>query len=416
MGAYARGVETVAVAGVPRAGRRRRWARRHPLAVDAGMSVLLMAALLYGSVAEADPNHKSEIPAGVTLPHVPGGAYVLVAVASLVLTWRRRRPLIVLAVSVLAVAIYTCLGFVDGAALVAPAVALYAVAVAIDTRRAVVLTLITMVGLMVANAAFDPLGTTGGGFVLIPGEYAAALFLGIAVKNRRAYIAAVEDRAVQAERSREEEARRRVDAERLRIARELHDVVAHTMALINVQAGVAAHVAAQQPEQAVAALTAIKSASKEGLRELRAILTVLRQADEGEPTTPAPRLAQLDELVSAARGAGLDVTVQIVGGPRPLSAGVDLTAYRIVQESLTNVVRHAPGAATTVTIAYDVDALRVDVVDSGGDVLRAESGDGAGHGVAGMRERAAALGGSLRVGRDSAGGFEVSAVLPLEAP
>src|SRR6266571_4728183 len=158
------------------------------------------------------------------------------------------------------------------------------------------------------------------------GLVAAALFAGIAVANRRAYTASTLDRA-------EQDARRRIDEERLRIARELHDVVAHTMATINVQAGVAAHVLSTRPEVAAEALQAIKAASKEGLRELRAILNVLRQADEADPTQPAPGTAQLETLVAGARRAGLETTLSVTGTPFPLPAAVDLAAYRIVQES-----------------------------------------------------------------------------------
>ncbi len=154
----------------------------------------------------------------------------------------------------------------------------------------------TLAALMTATAANNPFGhISGGGFDIIPVLVAAALFGGIAVANRRAYVASIHDRA-------EQEARRRVDEERLRIARELHDVVAHTMATINVQAGVAAHVLPTQPEAAAEALQAIKTASKEGLRELRAILNVLRQADDADPVQPAPGLAQLDALVEEHAG------------------------------------------------------------------------------------------------------------------
>lgn len=374
--------------------------------------MLLALVLLAGSLAEAHPTNPRDVPSGVVLPHVPAAAYALVVGAALALAWRRRWPLHVAAVSTAAVLAYTCLGYVDGAALLAPAIAIYAVAVGVDLRRAVTVAIVAMAGLMAASAAFDPLGATGGGFVLIPGEFAAPLFLGVAVKNRRAYVTAVEDRAVQAERTREQEARRQVDAERLRIARELHDVVAHTMALINVQAGVAAHVAADQPDQAVAALTAIKTASKEGLRELRAILNVLHQTDEAQPTAPAPRLTQLDDLVASATGAGLPVTVTVHGKSAVLPAAVDLTAYRIVQESLTNAVRHAAGAPTTVALTYEPDRLLVDV---GCTVDDSEQPAGSGHGIAGMQERAAALGGALTAAPRPGGGFAVHACLPLAA-
>ena len=187
---------------------------------------------------------------------------------------------------------------------------------------------------------------------------AAALFAGIAVANRRAYVASIHDRA-------EQDARQRIDEERLRIARELHDVVAHTMATINVQAGVAAHVLSSRPEVAAESLQAIKAASKEGLRELRAILNVLRQADDADPTQPAPGTAQLPDLIAGARRAGLETTFTVTGQQVPLPAAVDLAAYRIVQESLTNAIRHAGPATAAVVLDYHHDELQIDVTDTG---------------------------------------------------
>ncbi|MGH9093911.1 MAG: sensor histidine kinase, partial [Acidimicrobiales bacterium] len=234
------------------------------------------------------------------------------------------------------------------------------------------------------------------------------------IAGRREHLAAVQERALRAEQTREEEARRRVDAERLRIARELHDVVAHSMAMINVQAGVAAHVIDTRPEQAAVALNAIKAASKEGLRELRAILNVLRQADEADRTSPAPGLGQLDALVSATRQAGLPVELDRRGQMTDLPAAVDLAAYRIVQESLTNVLRHAGPAPTTVCVDHQPGGLRIDVTDTGGATPPSEATEGAGTGIRGMRERAESLGGTLEAGRRAGGGFSVHAELPLE--
>jgi signal transduction histidine kinase len=226
------------------------------------------------------------------------------------------------------------------------------------------------------------------------------------VVNRRAYAASIRDRA-------EQDARRRLDEERLRIARELHDVVAHTMATINVQAGVAAHVLPTRPEAAAESLQAIKTASKEGLRELRAILNVLRQADDADPTQPAPGTAQLDALIAGARRAGLDTTLTVTGEPFPLPAAVDLAAYRIVQESLTNAIRHAGPATAAVSLTYQEDELRIDVTDTGpGPKVSAAAGQ-AGHGLAGMRERAAAVGGIVETGPGPRGGFRVAAWLPV---
>ncbi len=203
-----------------------RW--RDSTARDVVLAVLLTVIVLVGTYGEAHPTQPANrgVP-GHMVPPTPTAAMGLVAVATLVLIWRRRYPQTVLVVSLTATVAYTLLGYVNGAALVAPVVALYAVAAMVPLRRAIGWAVAVLGILMGSTAAGKPFGPTGGGFVLIPGEVAAALFLGLAVANRRAYIAAIQRRA-------EQDARARVDAERLRIARDLHDVVAHTMATINV--------------------------------------------------------------------------------------------------------------------------------------------------------------------------------------
>jgi signal transduction histidine kinase len=390
----------------------RQW-RNSPVR-DVVIALAATVVLVAASFGEGHPKSLSDqvLFRGHQVPH-PRAALLLVAVACLALAWRRRRPVAVLAVSSVAVAVYSLLGYVNGAALTAPILALYAVATQVSVRRAVVAAVATLAVLMAATAANNPFGhISGGGFDLIPGMVAAALFAGIAVANRRAYVASIQDRA-------EQDARRRVDEERLRIARELHDVVAHTMATINVQAGVAAHVLSTRPEAAAESLQAIKTASKEGLRELRAILNVLRQADEADPTQPVPRTAQLEILIAGARQAGLATTFTVTGAPIALPAAVDLAAYRIVQESLTNAIRHAGPATAAVSLSYHDGELRVDVTDTG----HGQAADGAGesgaaarsggHGLAGMRERAATVGGTVETGPGPGGGWRVAARLPL---
>jgi signal transduction histidine kinase len=187
------------------------------------------------------------------------------------------------------------------------------------------------------------------------------------------------------------------------------------MATINVQAAVAAHVLPTKPEAAADALQAIKTASKEGLRELRAILNVLRQADDADPVQPAPGLVQLDALIEGARRSGLPITLTVTGAPFPLPAAVDLAAYRIVQESLTNAIRHAGPATATVSLSYTEHDLEIEIADDGlgSPVNGAAASSGGGHGLPGMRERAATVGGSLRAGPVPSGGFRVCAALPL---
>jgi signal transduction histidine kinase len=222
------------------------------------------------------------------------------------------------------------------------------------------------------------------------------------------------ERAADARSARAVDARRRASEERLQMARDLHDVIGHNISLINVQAGVGLDLMDTRPEAARAALGAIKAASKEALGELRAMLAVLRNAAEDAPRAPAPGLGRLDELVELTRAAGIAVALQTIGECRALPAAVDLAAYRIVQESLTNVARHACPAIATVRLAYGAGGLDVEISDDG----RAAMGNGSrlpgtGSGITGMRERALALGGRFSAGPRAGGGFTVSAHLPL---
>ena len=258
----------------------RRW-WRHPPARDAALALAITAALLFGAYGEAHPNNPTAyFNGGHHLPHTPTPAFLLVAVATLVLAWRHRWPVAVLGVSVAAATIYTLLGYVNGAVLVAPMIALYTVAAQPGVRRAVAYGLGTLAVLGSASIAVNPLGRFGGGVEILPFMVAVVVVAGIAMANRRAYVRLSEPAPSRTPAG--------IDEERLRIARELHDVVAHTMATINVQAGVAAHVLSSRPEAAAESLQAIKAASKEGLKELRAILNVLRQADDADPTQPDP--------------------------------------------------------------------------------------------------------------------------------
>ncbi len=219
------------------------------------------------------------------------------------------------------------------------------------------------------------------------------------------------ERALELTHRRAEEGRRRASEERLRIARELHDVLAHNISLINVQAGVALHLGEDLPDQARVALTAIKQASVETLGELQSVLEILRQGSESAPRLPTSGLARLDDLVAKTEAAGLRVTTEIEGHPRPLPPGTDLAAFRIVQEALTNVTRHAGDARTTIRIDYGERDLTVQIDDDGsGPGAEMSSG---GRGISGMRERAVALAGDFEAGPRPEGGFRVRARLPL---
>jgi signal transduction histidine kinase len=227
-------------------------------------------------------------------------------------------------------------------------------------------------------------------------------------------------RAAALERSRTDELRRRASEERLQMARDLHDIVAHNIAVINVQANTALHLMDRQPERARTALATINDVSKQALVELRSVLGVLRDVDSGgvsgAPRAPAPGLARLGDLVENAAAAGLAVRVEEDGQPAPLPADVDLTAYRIIQEALTNSARHSGGSAATVRLGYDGGALLVEVDDDGAPGAGGPAptaANGSGRGIAGMAERAAALGGSLEAGPRPRGGFGVRARLPV---
>ncbi|AIJ18041.1 sensor histidine kinase [Streptomyces lividans] len=244
---------------------------------------------------------------------------------------------------------------------------------------------------------------------------------GTAVRNRRAHLDAVHTRAEHAERTREEEARHRVAEERIRIARELHDVVAHHMALANAQASTAAHLARTHPEQAHEILAHLTGTTASALRELKATVGLLRTPDDTGDTggpddlRPPPGLGRLPELVSAFGSAGLHVTVTVRGTRRPLPPGVDLTAFRIVQEALTNVTKHTDAGTADVHLAYAHDRLTLTVTDDGGASPR-PPGPGGGFGLVGMRERAETSGGGLSAGTLADGGFAVTAELPAPPP
>ncbi|MEU8350998.1 sensor histidine kinase, partial [Streptomyces sp. NPDC048845] len=241
-------------------------------------------------------------------------------------------------------------------------------------------------------------------------------------RTRRAYYAQLEERAARLEKEREAQAKMAVAAERARIARELHDVVAHNVSVMVVQADGAAYVLDSSPEQTKQALETISGTGRKALAEMRRLLGVLRTGEttESGEYVPQPDVGQLDDLVEQVRGAGLPVDYQVSGSPRPLASGVELTVYRIVQEALTNTRKHGgPNVGATVRLAYQDGELELLVEDDGRGAQRElyeEGGtDGLGHGLIGMRERVGMVGGSLDAGPRPGGGFRISAVLPLAA-
>jgi signal transduction histidine kinase len=336
------------------------------------------------------------------------GGYLLLGGAVLVLFGRQRYPVGVLLASCSLTLAYSVSRGPRGPiyfALIAASVS----AVVAGKRRVVIGVLI--VG-YVAFQWLPPLvGTHPGPSALaafLVGAWLLVLWLGAEwIRGRALRLAALA-------RSREEEARRLASDERLRIARELHDVLAHDISLINVQASSALHLIDRQPERAREALAAIKEVSKEALVELRSVLGVLRQVDEAAPLSPAPSLDRLDELLARTETTGLQLRLERPEDPvpRPLPSAVDQAAYRIVQEALTNVTRHARATTATVRITRSAGHLVVEVEDDGATAAVPGNGHG-GTGIAGMRERATALGGNLQAGGRPTGGFRVRAWLPL---
>lgn len=266
-----------------------------------------------------------------------------------------------------------------------------------------------VVNLPGADGAVQGLQSTA----LLVGWFVAAGVAATVTRHRQAYLEEAEQRAAEAERTREEAVRRRAGEERLRIARELHDSLTHSISIIKVQAGVAVHVAHRHGEDAPPALLAIQEASSDAMRELRATLEVLRDPDHSDGEALASGLDRLDHLVERARSTGLPATVTISGARRELPAEVDRAAYRIVQEALTNVSRHAGGAGAEVRIDYADEELVVQVDD---DKAGSDAPPVPGTGLLGMRERVAALGGRLRAEPRPEGGFTVRAELPLGEP
>lgn len=325
--------------------------------------------------------------------------WTLITLACGALAFARRYPVAVAAFVLVTTGLYYVASVHDGGLMIALIVALYMVAACGRLQAAVVLAALTVIctgtGTLLGNKDVN-----GVALFMLTGWVVAMVALGWVRHSRLAYLREAERRAA--------------GEERLRIARELHDVVGHHLSLINVQAGTSLHRFHRDPAQGEAALAAIKESSREALRDLRATLGVLRQADEEAPTTPAPGLDGLGDLIGSARSAGLTVHSRVAGAADPPTE-VGLAAYRIVQESLTNVSRHAAAAEVTVSVEHGPGVhgrgeLLIEVADDGPGQAAAPGAPGSG--VDGMRERARALGGELTAGPGPGGGFLVRARLP----
>ncbi|MBO3749895.1 sensor histidine kinase [Streptosporangiaceae bacterium NEAU-GS5] len=379
------------------------------LAQDALLGLLVAAMQVQGNLA------KPEDVGSRPLTDLGNLGFVLLVVSGLVLAARRRRPVAVFITVALASLVYYAVGFSDGPGWIALFVALYTLTSYGDGRRSAVIAgagiAVLTTGWLIAAADIQPRAAIGWVFFRIAASVMAAA-LGESVRTRRVIAIEALERARQAERSREEEARSRVDAERLRIAREVHDTVANAIAIINVQAGVTAYLLDRQPERARGALVTIERTSAQALREMRAVLGVLRDSDNGRVSHPG--LEQVGKLTAMAREAGLDIELAVTASA-PLPSAVDHTAYRILQESITNVIRHVGPTRVRVALDYGDDVLEVRVTDDGAQDAGVVNGRSAepGRGIVGMRERCGLLGGELTAGPRECGGFEVRARLPL---
>ncbi|MET8945571.1 sensor histidine kinase [Streptomyces sp. NPDC004542] len=392
--------------------RARRRLQAHPLALDAALAAGVLICMVVGSFVV--PQGENDVAWGVRSPDPL--SLLLITIGAAALVFRRSDPKTVLAVTGTVSLIECVTGDPRAPVAMSAVVALYTVASTTDratTWRAGLLTMTVLTG---AAMLAGPLPWYAQENLAILAWTGIGATAGDAVRSRRAVVQAIRERAERAERTREEEARRRVAEERLRIARDLHDVVAHHIALVNVQAGVAAHVMDKRPDQAKEALSHVREASRSALDELRATVGLLRQSDDPKaPTEPAPGLSCLEDLADTFRNAGLRVEVARADQDTELPAAVDLAAYRIIQEALTNVQKHAgPDAKAEVSVVRVGPNIEVTVLDDGHPAEDAPAVPGGGHGLLGMRERVSALRGTLTTGPRYGGGFRVHAILPVK--
>ena len=400
--------------------------RRHPHLADAAIALAVLAATAATTLA----GHQA---AGA------GGRAVAAAAAAAAcgaLAGRRRRPLAALAVSALAAEVFL-LVTPDGSGaliLLAPSIALYTVAERVARRRGLIVGGGALAALALLHVVLHP-GMIGPENLALIALGALAIAAGDSSRNRRAYLAEVERRAERSELERDLVAQRRVAQERLRIARDLHDSVGHHLALISVQSDVAGRAVDADAAAAREALLHVKSASRKALEELRDTVSLLRQpGDPVAPTAvPAPGLDALDELLGSLRSSGLTIDTLVHGIPVPLAPAADVTAYRVIQEALTNVRKHSIRPEARLALDYDRGELRITVDDPGergwpgagdraggtadaaaGPALAAAPPPSGGQGIRGMRERLLALGGRLAAGPRPGGGFQVNAVVPYQ--
>ena len=392
--------------------RARRHLKAHPLVLDVALAAAVLACMLAASFVDPHGKHGG----GWTARNPGALSLVLMVLGAAAIVFRRRAPMKVLAFTGTASVVESVTADPRAPVAMSAVIALYTVASTTDrptTWRVGLLTMTVLTGSAMLAGPLPWYAQENLGIFAWTGMAATA---GDAVRSRRAFVDAIRERAERAERTREEEARRRVAEERLRIARDLHDVVAHHIALVNVQAGVAAHVMDKRPDQAKEALAHVREASRSALNELRATVGLLRQSGDPEaPTEPAPGLHRLAELVGTFHNAGLQVEVARADQGTTLPAAIDLAAYRVIQEALTNVQKHAgTEAKAEVSVVRVGPNIEITVLDNGPGQDDGPE-EGGGHGLLGMRERVTAVGGDCTAGPRYGGGFRVHAILPVKS-
>ncbi|MDX6332714.1 MAG: hypothetical protein QOG05_54 [Streptosporangiaceae bacterium] len=376
------------------------WLRRHPRLVDG----VLAAALGILGLA----------------PALAGGRYELVVISLVLvipLVFRRDHPVAAFAIGITVGALQVLLDIQVNSIDLVIVVLLYTLAAYGRRRVSLAGLAICLAGSAAAVARWAPSSQLSLahwvmiGFIMFAGSSLIAWVLGDSVRYRRAYYSSLEDRAARLERERDAQAQIAAAAERARIARELHDVIAHNVSVMVVQADGASYALDSSPERARQALGAIASTGRQALAEMRRMLGVLRSDDDATGLVPLPGIGQLGELLEQTRASGLDVSFTVQGVPGPLPGGLALAAYRIIQESLTNTRKHGgPRASARVLLRYCEDVLMLQITDDGRGATVA---DGAGHGLTGMRERVALYNGTLRTGPLPGGGYQVTARLPV---
>lgn len=376
------------------------WARAHPRLIDQCLTAVLLGAGLAGMWLvpwSKAPRYRSP----------DAGAVLLTLAVVLPLLWRRQRPAAVLLVSGTAWFVYQAANYPFGVAWAATFLAVYSYAC--YRRRHVYWALAVWLAEVLATLGFGYQGTT----------QTVLIFLGVT-----AFVwvrgDAVRAGWLDAERQREERAQRAVADERARIARELHDIVAHALGIIVMQAGGAGSIGRLEDAQAKAVLATIERVGRQAFAEMRRLVGVLRDEEDAAALTPQPKISDIPTLVSTMAGTGLEVTVEVIGTPRAAPVGVELAAYRVVQEALTNSFKHAQAGPARVRLRWLRQALQVDVEDDGPGVHQkvpvSAPADSGGNGLVGMRERVSIYGGFFEAGPTGEGGFRVSARFPLEDP